>query len=297
MLPKELYSKIQKLHFRTRFLANDLFAGQYVSAFKGRGMEFAEVREYQMGDDIRDIDWNVSARFGRPFVKIFHEERELRVVLVLDLSASNLFGTQKRFKREVIAEAAGLLSFLAIRTNDKVGAILFSEHVDKYIPPQKGASHVWRLIKEIFSFDPPSKTTNIGEALDYLNRVVKRHAIVFLISDFMVRNPEEKMERQLMLTSKKHEITALKVRDPAEETLPRVGFIRMEDPETGVSILVNTNDRFVRQRWEEMIQKTDAAMTKVFNKSQVPLVELTTDGSVVEPLTAFFHRRARHRQK
>ena len=295
MLPKELYTKVQKLHFRTKFLANDLFAGQYVSAFKGRGMEFAEVREYQPGDDVRDIDWNVSARFGRPFVKIFHEERELRVMMVLDLSASNLFGTQKRFKREVIAEVAGLLSFLAIRTNDKVGAVLFSEGVDKYIPPKKGTSHVWRLIKEIFSFEPHSRTTNIGMALEYLNKVVRRHAIVFLISDFMVRNPEERMERQLILTSKKHDVTALKVRDPAEEALPRVGFVRMQDPETGVSAFVNTNDEVLRQRWKQMIRETDDAMTKVLNKSKVPLVELSTDGSVVEPLTAFFHRRSKQR--
>ncbi len=294
MLPKELYKRIQKLHFRTRFLANDLFAGQYVSAFKGRGMEFAEVREYQPGDDVRDIDWNVSAKFGRPFIKVFHEERELTVVLLLDLSASNLFGTRKRFKREVIAEAAGLISFLAIRTNDRVGAILFSDKVDKYIPPQKGPSHVWRLIKEVFSFEPPSKLTDIGAALDYLNKVVKRHAIAFLISDFMVRNPEEGLARPLMFASKKHDLTALKVRDPAETTLPRVGFVRMKDPETGDVVMVNTNDTIIRGRWHEMMEETDSAILKVLNKSQVPLVELSTTGSVVEPLTAFFHRRGRH---
>jgi uncharacterized protein (DUF58 family) len=291
MLPKELYTKIQRLHFRTKYLANDIFAGQYLSAFKGRGMEFSEVREYQPGDDVRDIDWNVSARFGRPFVKIFHEERELTVILLLDLSASNRFGTRKRFKREVIAEVAGLLSFLAIRTNDKVGAILFSKEVDKFIPPQKGAGHVWRLIKEIFSFNPPSKTTDIGAALDYLNRVIKRRAIVFLISDFMVRISEKDLIRSLMLTSKKHDLTALKVRDPAEKSLPKVGYVRMKDPESGVVAMVNTNDGIVRKKWEVMIEEVDSAILKLLNKSQVPLVEFSTDGSVVEPLTAFFHQR------
>lgn len=295
MLPKELYTKIQRLHFRTRFLANDLFAGQYLSAFKGRGMEFAEVREYAPGDDVRDIDWNVSARFGRPFVKTFHEERELTVILVLDVSGSNLFGTRKRFKREVIAEIAGLLSFLAIRTNDKVGAILFSEKVDKYIPPQKGTSHVWRLIKEIFSFAPPSRMTDMGAALGYLNKVVKRHSIVFLISDFMIRQPGQGMQRALTLASKKHDLTALRVRDPAEKELPQVGFVRLEDPETGVVTVVDTGDAFLRQRWESMMTEIDEATAKVLHKAQVPLVEFHTDGSVVEPLTAFFHRRGRHR--
>jgi uncharacterized protein (DUF58 family) len=295
MLPKELYSKIQKLHFRTRFLANDLFAGQYLSAFKGRGMEFAEVREYQVGDDVRDIDWNVSARFGHPFVKIFHEERELTVVLALDLSGSNRFGTQKRFKREVIAEAAGLLSFLAIRTNDRVGAILFSDKVDKFIPPQKGAGHVWLLIKEIFSFEPPSRMTDVGAALVYLNKVVKRHAIVFLISDFLIKDPEENLEGPLMLSSKKHDVTALRVRDPAERTLPKAGFVRLKDPETGTCAMINTHDAFVRRQWNRIIATVDDAFSRVLKKSQVPLVELTTDGSVVEPLTAFFHHRGRHR--
>ena len=295
MLPKALYTKIQRLHFRTRFLANDLFAGQYLSAFKGRGMEFAEVREYAPGDDVRDGDWNVSARFGRPFVKIFHEERELTVILVLDLSGSNLFGTRKRFKREVIAEIAGLLSFLAVRTNDKVGAILFSEKVDKYIPPKKGASHVWRLTKEIFSFVPPSKMTDMGAALEYLNRVVKRHSIVFLISDFMIRQPGRDMQRALTLASRKHDLTALRVRDPAEKQLPRVGFVRLEDPETGEVAVVNTGDAFLRQRWESMMAGIDAGIAKVLHKAQIPLVEFQTDRSVVEPLTAFFHRKGRHR--
>ena len=174
MLPEELLKKIQRFHFRTKRQANDLFAGQYESAFKGRGIEFAEVREYEIGDDIRTIDWNVSARFGHPFVKVFNEERELTVMLLLDLSGSHLFGTKVKFKRELMAEVAGMLAFLAIRTNDKVGGILFSSRVERYIPPKKGASHVWRLIKEIFAYEPQDLSTNVGAVLNYLNRVVKR---------------------------------------------------------------------------------------------------------------------------
>lgn len=295
MLSRELYTKIQKFHFRTRFLANNLFAGQYISAFKGRGMEFLEVREYQPGDDVRDIDWNVSARFGRPFIKVFHEERELTVILLIDLSGSNLFGTRKRFKREVIAEAAGLLSFIAIRTNDKVGAIFFSDKVDKYIPPKKGAGHVWRLIKEIFSFEPSSKKTNITNALNFLNKVVKRHAIVFILSDFMIELPSADMDRAMALASKKHDITALKVRDPAESILPDVGYVRMQDPETGVTSFVNTHDPFVRQAWEDIINKMDMDILKIFQRSWVPLVEINTNGPVVEPLTAFFHKKGSQR--
>jgi uncharacterized protein (DUF58 family) len=182
MLPEELLKKIQRFHFRTKRQANDLFAGQYESAFKGRGIEFAEVREYEIGDDIRTIDWNVSARFGRPFVKVFNEERELTVMLLLDLSGSHLFGTKVKFKRELLAEVAGMLAFLAIRTNDKVGGILFSSRVERYIPPKKGTAHVWRLIKEIFTYEPRDLSTNVQAVLTFLNRVVKRQAIVFLIS-------------------------------------------------------------------------------------------------------------------
>jgi len=295
MLPIELYTRVQKLHFRTRFLANNLFAGQYISAFKGRGMEFSEVREYQPGDDVRDIDWNVSARSGRPFIKVFHEERELTVILLIDLSGSNLFGTRKRFKREVIAETAGLLSFLAIRTNDKVGAIFFSDSVDKYIPPQKGAGHVWRLIKEIFSFEPSSKKTNMTNAINFLNKVVKRHSIVFMLSDFMIELPSQELERAMALASRKHDITALKVRDPAEIILPDMGYMRMQDPETGESAFVNTHDPFVRQTWEDMIKTMDSDLLKIFKRLRVSLVEFNTNGPVVEPLTAFFHKKRLHR--
>ncbi|UCD80461.1 MAG: DUF58 domain-containing protein [Desulfobacterales bacterium] len=287
MLSEELYKKIQGFHFRTRYLANDLFAGQYESAFKGRGMEFAEVREYQPGDDIRSIDWNVSARFGHPFVKVFHEERELTVMLLLDLSGSHLFGTKSKFKRELLAEIAGMLAFLAIRTNDKVGALLFSSQVEKYIPPQKGASHVWRLIKEIFSYEPEKLTTHIDGVLSYLNRVVKRHAIVFLISDCM----DTGFDRSLRLTAKKHDLTVIRICDPAEDGLPDLGLMTLRDPETGRLVTVNTRSKSLRQKWSDYYRQHTAELTELMRKAGVDMVPIYTNGSVVEPLTRFFDRR------
>ena len=289
MISVELFKKIQRFHFSTRRMANNLYAGQYESAFRGRGMEFAEVREYQIGDDIRAIDWNVSARFGHPFVKVFHEERELTVMLLLDLSGSHLFGTRKKFKRELMAEVAGMLAFLAIRTNDKVGAILFSSKVEKYIPSKKGASHVWRLIKEIFTFEPEDMRTSIGDALNYLNRVVRRHAIVFLISDCM----DTDFERSLRLTAKKHDLTVIRIVDPAEEELPRVGLIRMQDPETGEIAVINSNSRKFRERWREYSQERESDLGRLFLKAGVDQVLLSTNGPLVEPLTSLFEKRRR----
>jgi len=289
MLPAELLKKIQRFHFKTRRMANDLFAGQYVSAFKGQGIEFAEVREYQPGDDVRAIDWNVSARFGHPFVKIFHEERELTVMLLLDLSGSHLFGTRKKFKRELLAEVAGMLAFLAIRTNDKVGAILFSSGVEKFIPPKKGASHVWRLIKEIFTYEPRDLNTNVDEVLTYLNKVAKRYAIVFLISDCM----DTGFDRSLRLTARKHDLTIIRVSDPAEEELPEVGMMTVRDPETGQVALINTGSKMLRQRWKTEQRSQRAYLNDLAGRSGVDLVDLYTDGPVVEPLTRLFDRRRR----
>ncbi|SHJ52609.1 Protein of unknown function DUF58 [Desulfatibacillum alkenivorans DSM 16219] len=291
MLPKELIGKIQKFHFRTRFLANDLFAGQYVSAFKGKGMEFAEVREYVPGDDVRDIDWNVTARMGHPYVKVFSEERELTVLLLLDLSASNLFGTSKRFKRELAAEVAGLLAFTAVRTNDKVGAILFSDKVERFIPPKKGAGHVWGLIRDIFSHEPQSAATNLSAPLDHLNKLVRRHAVVFLISDFMVPEFDHKTQTSMYLASRKHDLTAIRIQDPAERILPNVGLVWMRDPETGQALAVDTSNKGVRRRWEEDVARRDAELKTLLTKSGVDRVELSTGGSVVQPLTEYFRRR------
>ena len=291
MLPKELIGKIQKFHFRTRFLANDLFAGQYVSAFKGKGMEFSEVREYVPGDDVRDIDWNVTARMGHPYVKVFSEERELTVLLLLDLSASNLFGTSKRFKRELAAEVAGLLAFVAVRTNDKVGAVLFSDKVERFIPPKKGAGHVWGLIRDIFSHEPQSAATNLSAPLDHLNKLVRRHAVVFLISDFMVPEFDRKTQTSMFLASRKHDLTAIRIQDPAERILPNVGLVWMRDPETGQALAIDTSNKGVRARWEEDVVRRDAELKALLTKSGVDMVDLSTGGSVVQPLTEFFRRR------
>ncbi len=289
MLSEAVFKKIQRFHFTTKRLANDLFAGQYESAFKGRGMEFAEVREYQIGDDIRTIDWNVSARFGRPFVKVFHEERELTVILLLDLSGSHLFGTRNKFKRELLAEIAGMLAFLAIRTNDKVGAILFSSSVEKYIPPKKGASHVWRVIKEIFTYEPRDPNTNIDAVLTYLNRVAKRHSILFLISDCM----DAGFERSLRLTARKHDLTVIQVRDPAEDILPDIGLAALKDPETGETALIDTGSRRLRDKWRAYREEQRIYLRDLLRRAGVDHVELATDGPVVEPLTRLFDMRRR----
>jgi uncharacterized protein (DUF58 family) len=289
MLSKEVLKKIQRFHFQTRRLANDLFAGQYESAFKGRGIEFAEVREYQPGDDVRTIDWNVSARFGHPFVKVFHEERELTVMLLLDLSGSNLFGTRSKFKRELLAEVAGMLAFLAIRTNDKVGAILFSSKVEKYIPPKKGASHVWRLIKEIFTYEPEELTTDLDAVFGFLNRVAKRHAIVFLISDCM----DTGFGKSLRLTANKHDLSVIRISDPAEDELPDVGLVTLRDPETGQAALINTRDKRLRKRWSNYREANAAQLSDLLKRAGVDLVELSTDSPVVQPLTQLFDMRRR----
>ncbi len=289
MIPEEVLKKIQRFHFKTRRLASDMFAGQYESAFKGHGIEFAEVREYLPGNDIRTIDWNVSARFGRPFVKVFHEERELTIIFLLDLSGSHLFGTRKEFKRELLATVAGMLAFLAIRTNDKVGAILFSSKVEKFIPPQKGASHVWRLIKEIFTYEPQDLTTNMETVLIYLNRVIRRHAIVFLISDCM----DTGFEKSLRMTAKKHDLTVIRLSDPAERELPDVGLATLRDPETGQVALINTGSRALMEKWRNYRDEQDANLCDLLKKAGVNLVDLSTGGPVVEPLARLFDTRSR----
>ena len=289
MIPEDLFRKIQGFHFRTRRQANELFAGGYQSAFKGRGMEFSEVREYQVGDDIRAIDWNVSARFGHPYVKVFHEERELTVMLLLDVSGSHLFGTRAKFKRDLLAEVAGMLAFLAVRTNDKVGAILCSKGAEKYIPPKKGAAHVWRLIKEVFTYQPRNPGTDLDASLAYLNRVVKRHAIVFLISDCQ----DAGFEKSLRLTARKHELSVIRVSDPAEDELPDLGLVTLRDPETGEVALLNTGSRDLRDRWRRHRKAQAATLAGMLKKAGVDLVDLSTAGPVVEPLMRLFEGRKR----
>lgn len=287
MLSAELFKKIQNFHFKTKYLASDLFAGQYESAYKGRGMEFAEVREYTPGDDIRLIDWNVSARFGQPYVKVLHEERELTVMLLLDLSGSHLFGTRKKFKRELLTEIAGMLAFLATRTNDKVGAMLFSSRVEKYIPAKKGASHVWRLIKEIFTYEPVDTSTDIQAAFDYLNRIAKRHAVVFLISDCMDRG----FEKGLRLASKKHDLTVVRISDPSEQRFPDLGLVHLQDPETGEIALVNTRGKALKDSWQHFWTDQQAYLDDLLSRTGVDLVDIRTDGPLVEPLVRLFEKR------
>jgi len=289
MIPEDLFRKIQGFHFRTRRQANELFAGGYESAFRGRGMEFAEVREYQVGDDIRAIDWNVSARFGHPYVKVFHEERELTVMLLLDISGSQAFGTRSKFKRDLLAEVAGMLAFLAVRTNDKVGAILCSRGAEKYIPPKKGAAHVWRLIKEVFTYQPQNLRTDLDASFSYLNRVVKRHAIVFLISDCQ----DVGFERSLRLTAKKHELSVIRISDPAEDDLPNLGLVTLRDPETGEVALLNTGSKDLRERWRRHRKAQAATLSEILKKAGVDLVDLSTSGPVVEPLLRLFEGRKR----
>jgi uncharacterized protein (DUF58 family) len=291
MLSPELYTKVRRLHFKTRYLANDIFAGQYVSAFKGKGMEFAEVREYAPGDDVRDIDWNVTARFGSPFVKMYCQERELTVLLAVDCSASNLFGSKNRFKMEVSAQVAGLLSFVAIRTNDKVGALFFSRGVDRFIPPRKGAGHVWRLIKEIFTHQAADRGTDLAGALEYINRVVRRHSIVFLISDFLVPMPDKRLEVALSLCARKHDVTAIRVHDPRERELPNSGLFWLKDPETDRRIAADFSDQGLRARWREQVLAQDVALARLLAVNRVGLVSMSTEGPTVEPLAAYFRGR------
>lgn len=289
MLTEDVLRRIRRIHFKTRHLASDLFAGEYRSAFKGKGIEFESVRAYEPGDDIRTIDWNVSARFGQPFVKVFHEERELTVLLLLDLSGSLSFGSRKRFKRDLMAEIAGMLAFLAIRTNDRVGALLFSSEVEKYIPPRKGASHAWRLIREVYAYRPRERTTDLNSAFNYLNRVIKRHAVVFLVSDCM--GPS--FAKSLKWSAKKHDLVVIHLTDPAEEDLPDLGLIRIEDPETGETATVNLRDKGLREKWVRYRKGYLEGLRDLLRKTGTDLVEISTAGPLVDPLTHFFAARGR----
>ncbi|MFP4474859.1 MAG: DUF58 domain-containing protein [Desulfatibacillaceae bacterium] len=295
MLPKELYSQVQLLHFSTRHKADDLFAGHYASAFKGKGMEFSEVREYIEGDDVRDIDWNVTARFGHPFVKVFSEERELTVAFLVDISASNLFGTKNRFKREVIAEICGVLAFTAIRTNDKVGAVLFGEDVTRFISPRKGAAHVWRLIRDVYTEPAVRGFTDLAVPLDYANRVLRRHSVVFMISDFLGTDMDDRFALSMAMASRKHDVTAVRVTDPAEWVLPRVGLFRCVDPESGQVVVADTSNRRLRGRWERTVAEQDARIRRVCARAGVDLVDISTGDSVVKKLTEAFRKKERRR--
>ncbi|UCD59297.1 MAG: DUF58 domain-containing protein [Candidatus Hydrogenedentota bacterium] len=289
MLPKEIIRKIRRIQIYTARTVNDILAGQYRSVFKGRGIEFAEVREYQAGDEVRLIDWNVTARLGRPYVKQFSEERELTVMLLVDASGSGRFGSVEQTKNEIAAEIAALIAFSAIRNNDKVGLIIFTDRVEKFVAPKKGRSHVLRVIREILYFRPEGKGTDIVTAIEYLMRVTSRRTVAFLISDFIATG----FERNLRIANQRHDVIALRIIDPREVELPPVGLIQLEDPETGESILVNTRSVELRKKYERLSRKRLAEQTQAFRSMNVDRVEVWTNSSYVEPLVKFFRMRER----
>jgi uncharacterized protein (DUF58 family) len=289
MLPKEIIRKVRRIEIRTKKLVNDVFSGEYHSIFKGRGMEFEEVREYQPGDDIRIIDWNVTARYGYPFVKKFTEERELTVMLLVDASSSGEFGTAQRMKGEIAAELCSVLAFSAIKNNDKVGMIIFTDKIEKYIAPKKGSSHVLRLIREVLYFKPEHQRTDINCALEFLGRIIKRRCVVFLVSDFLSTG----YEKRLSVANKRHDVVAIKIVDPREIELPNVGFIELEDTETGEQILIDTKDSRVRKSFQDYAVTEQANLDMTFRSIDLDNIQIVTDRSYVEPLMAFFRARAK----
>jgi len=289
MLPKEIIRKVRRIEIRTKRLVNDVFSGEYHSIFKGRGMEFEEVREYQPGDDIRIIDWNVTARYGHPFVKRFTEERELTVMLLVDASSSGEFGTAQRMKGEIAAELCSVLAFSAIKNNDKVGMIIFTDKIEKYIPAKKGSSHVLRLIREVLYFKPEHQRTDINCALEFLGRIIKRRCVVFLVSDFLSSG----FEKMLSIANKRHDVIAIKIVDPREIELPNVGFIELEDSETGEQILIDTKDPRVRKSFQDYAISEQGNLDMTFRSIDLDSIQILTDRSYVEPLMAFFKARAK----
>jgi uncharacterized protein (DUF58 family) len=285
----ELLKKVRKIEIKTRGLSNQIFSGQYHSAFKGRGMAFSEVREYQMGDDVRSIDWNVTARTGNPFVKVFEEERELTVMMLVDVSGSGDFGSRQMMKRQMMTEICAVISFSALQNNDKVGVIFFSDKIEKFIPPKKGKSHTLRIIRELIDFQPESKGTDIGGALRYLTNAVKKRSIAFLLSDFMDNGYND----ALKISSRKHDMVAIRIHDQLEGEIPNVGLLPLTDAETNELVWVNTSDPKVRTRLKAEALRMEAEMKDVFRKSGVDMAEVRTDGSYVIPLMNLFKRRGK----
>ncbi len=289
MIPKEILKKIRRIEIHTNKLVNDLFSGEYHSTFKGQGMEFEEVRQYVAGDDIRLIDWNVTARTGYPHIKKFREERELSVVLLFDASSSGKFGTRDRFKSETAAELSALLAFSAIKNNDKVGLIIFTDKIEKFIPPQKGRGHVLRLIREVLYFEPESVGTDINGALEYLNKVIKRKSVVFLISDFM----SEDFYKPLQIANNKHDVIAMKISDPRETSFENVGLIELEDSETGEVFLVDTSSKKFRNEFTARADEDNVNLVKGFRLINVDFINIRTDESYIIPLINFFKMRGK----
>jgi uncharacterized protein (DUF58 family) len=287
-VPPEILKQVKLIELRTRGLVNSLFTGEYHSVFKGQGMEFAEVREYLPGDEVRSIDWNVTARMRRPFVKRYVEERELTVVLAVDLSGSERFGTTRRFKSEAATELGAVLAMSAVRNNDRVGTVLFTDRIELVVPPRKGRRHVLRIVRDLLAFQPVGRGTDLAGAIDYLNRLLSHHAIVFLISDFQAGG----IEQPLKHLARQHDVVAVTVEDPSERTLPDVGPVRLIDPETGATIVVDTSRPVVRARYEQMTNEERHARRSLLRRLAIDEVAIRTDAGVIEPLLAFFRTRA-----
>ena len=284
---KELLKKVRKIEIKTRRLSDHIFGGEYHSTFKGRGMTFSEVRQYQFGDDVRNIDWNVTARYNEPYVKVFEEERELTMMLMVDVSGSQLFGTQQQFKREIITEIAATLAFSATQNNDKIGLILFTDEIELYIPPKKGRSHVLRIIRELLEFEPKSKKTNITNALKFLSNVMKKKATVFILSDFITAD----YQQTLKIVGGKHDVTGIRVYDRREEEIPNLGMVQMEDEETGELLLVNTSSKKTRLNYSKYYQDRVDYFRDSFTRSGAGSLSSRVDESYVKKLLGYFKRR------
>lgn len=291
MNASDLLKKVRQIEIKTRGLSNHIFAGEYNTAFKGKGMAFSEVRDYQNGDDVRLIDWNVTARYNSPFVKVFEEEREMTVMLIIDVSGSNNFGSNKNFKKELATEIGAVLAFSAIKNNDKVGVIFFSDIIEKFIPPKKGKKHILRIIREIISFKPSSKKTDLSVALEYFNSVISRRSICFILSDFISTS----FKKPLKIASRKHDVVALKLIDKREEIIPNIGLVPIEDAESGKKIIIDTSSKFFINRLLEEKNKRNNKLKSLMNESSVDLINLYTGEDYVKPLINFFKKRSNKR--
>ena len=287
MNTKELLKKVRKIEIKTRRLSDHIFGGEYHSTFKGRGMTFSEVRQYQFGDDVRNIDWNVTARYSEPYIKVFEEERELRMMLVADVSGSEFFGTDKQFKNEIVTEIAATLAFSAMQNNDKIGLILFTDQIELFIPPKKGKSHVLRIIRELLEFQPVSKKTDLAQAIKYLSNVMKKKAIVFVLSDFITDDYEQTMK----IAANKHDITGIRIYDEREERIPSLGMVQMQDEETGELALINTSSKKVRSNYSKYYNDRVSYFKETFKRSGAGVIDVRTDESYVKKLLGYFKRR------
>jgi len=287
MLTKELLKQVKQIEIKTRGVVNEVFSGEYHSVFKGRGMEFSEVREYQIGDDIRTIDWNVTARFGHPFVKIFEEERELTVILVIDMSGSLMFGSVNKTKQQIAAELSAILAFSAMKNNDKVGLILFTDRIEKFVPPKKGRSHGLRIIREVLSFKPEGNTTDIKSALEYLNHTIKRKSIAFLISDFI----DDGYDKIMNIVGKKHDLIGVVLKDPRESEIPKSGLMKFRDVETGKLRHIDTSSKKVQLMYKETVQFHETQRKEIFMKSRLDSINIDISESYIKPLANFFRKR------